>query len=255
MHLPSTFASTGLPTIGSSRWCSCCLCWNRRSTTETSSLFTCSLKPISSQKWWTSYRPLIGCTDGYKFMSGTPAVEWSMQWRRAGFLPPHQSVLCSWKMTLKCHRPCVHGCSVSCLLLLRIEKNTASGQESACIPQGSWTFTLIKKHAHGLLEGKADVGVMPAFWHQQPRSKGASYFPHVRQEFRLHLLHRWRNRHPQGHLSIPGSCINGCPSSWKKYIMELPRMQGFSLVYLNFPDQRSFSTSDMEPGEHISVAH
>lgn len=144
MHPPSTFASRWLPTIGSSGWCSCCLCWNGCSTREKWCRFTCFLKPIYSQRRWTLYRPLIGCTDGYKCISGTPAMEWSMQWRRFGFLPHHQSELWSSTMALKCHRPCMHGCSVSCVLLLRIEKNTASGQESACIPQGSWTFTLMK---------------------------------------------------------------------------------------------------------------
>ena len=52
---------------------------------------------------------------------------------------------------------------------------------------------------------------------------------------------------------IPGSAVNEWSTSWKKFMMELSHLRGYTLLYPNLPNQTSFSTNHLEAGEHIGA--
>jgi hypothetical protein len=52
--------------------------------------------------------------------------------------------------------------------------------------------------------------------------------------------------------SIPGSASNGWTGSWKKHFLEFAHLHALYALYPNFPNQMSFSTNHLEPGEHVA---
>ena len=99
---------------------------------------------------------------------------------------------------------------------------------------------------------KVGEGEAKAFHFQLPCSWGALYFPHFWRELRAYASLREDPRFTSERFVIPGSRSTGWSSSWKKYAIELFWSKGYFLMYPNFPNQSSFATNHLEPGEHIA---
>jgi hypothetical protein len=85
---------------------------------------------------------------------------------------------------------------------------------------------------------------------QLPCSWGAVYFPRAWREFARYMQFRV-NQNNTTPLLIPGSRTTGWGKSWKKYFVEYMYINGYFLLYPNFPNQASLSTNHLEEGEHI----
>ena len=49
-------------------------------------------------------------------------------------------------------------------------------------------------------------------------------------------------------LTLTSAATNGWKTSWKKFLIELSYLEGYVVLYPNFPNQSSFSTNHLEPG-------
>jgi hypothetical protein len=87
---------------------------------------------------------------------------------------------------------------------------------------------------------------------QIPCSWGAAYFPEVWREFHDFLALRLG----EVGLSVSTPVIanirsNRWPRSWKRYMVELIYLRGYSMLYPNYPRFSSFSTNHVEIGDHV----
>ncbi|KAK9895275.1 hypothetical protein P389DRAFT_154079 [Cystobasidium minutum MCA 4210] len=108
-----------------------------------------------------------------------------------------------------------------------------------------------KFDAHKLLE---EVGLPPTlpYLSQIPCSWGAVYFPEHWREFHQFLSIRLSEAALD--LSdpiVPNIRSNRWPNSWKRYLIELVYLRGYSMLYPNYADFKSLSTNHLEQGTHV----
>ncbi|XP_008805206.1 uncharacterized protein LOC103718255 [Phoenix dactylifera] len=89
------------------------------------------------------------------------------------------------------------------------------------------------------------------YLHQLPCSWGAVFFPKHWREFYAYMSARFTEDAKRNPVQIPKSRTNGWQASWKKFLIDMMYLRGYVSLYPNFPNQASFSTNHMEPGEHI----
>jgi hypothetical protein len=87
---------------------------------------------------------------------------------------------------------------------------------------------------------------------QIPCSWGAVYFPEVWREFHDFLALRLA----EVAISVSTPVINNIRSnrwlrSWKRYMVELIYLRGYTMLYPNYPHFSSFSTNHLEIGDHV----
>lgn len=90
---------------------------------------------------------------------------------------------------------------------------------------------------------------------QVPNSWGAAYFAAPWQEF----LRFWEVTQSEvdSHfpmVTVPHSMTYQWERSWKKFLVELMYARGWTMIYPNFPDGRSFSVHYQERGQHTGKA-
>lgn len=89
---------------------------------------------------------------------------------------------------------------------------------------------------------------------QQPCSWGAVYFARPWRRFRNWYEENRREEpvleDPQDPSINPSSNTWDAKSSWKKYLIKLMYLQGWFMVYPNFPNQESLSKNHLMAGEH-----
>lgn len=113
-------------------------------------------------------------------------------------------------------------------------------------PQGRRKFD-----AHKLLEEVGIPSTLP-YLSQIPCSWGAAYFPEHWKEFHQFLTIRLSEAALD--LSdpiVPNIRSNRWPNSWKRYLIELVYLRGYSMLYPNYADFRSLSTNHLEQGTHV----
>jgi len=101
---------------------------------------------------------------------------------------------------------------------------------------------------HAALQAADGRGAL--FLQQLPCSWGALFFPQPWHAFHSYMRRRMLDEAPA--VIIPKSATNGWKTSWKKFLIELSYLEGYVVLYPNFPNQSSFSTNHLEPGEHIA---
>jgi hypothetical protein len=108
-----------------------------------------------------------------------------------------------------------------------------------------------KFDAHKLLEDIGIPSTLP-YLSQIPCSWGAAYFPEHWKEFHQFLTIRMSEAALD--LSdpiVPNIRSNRWPNSWKRYLIELVYLKGYSMLYPNYADFRSLSTNHLEQGTHV----
>jgi hypothetical protein len=99
-----------------------------------------------------------------------------------------------------------------------------------------------------------DLGVpatMP-YLSQIPCSWGAAYFPEHWREFHQFLsLRLAESALDITDYIVPDIRSNRWPKSWKRYIIELVYLRGYSMLYPNYEGFRSLSTNHLELGTHV----
>lgn len=108
-----------------------------------------------------------------------------------------------------------------------------------------------KFDAHKLLEEVGIPSTLP-YLSQIPCSWGAAYFPEHWREFHHFLSIRLSEATLD--LSdpiVPNIRSNRWPNSWKRYLIELVYLKGYSMLYPNYQDFRSLSTNHLEQGTHV----
>ncbi|KAJ4969909.1 hypothetical protein NE237_003008 [Protea cynaroides] len=106
-----------------------------------------------------------------------------------------------------------------------------------------WNATEIFNHIHP----------NTPYLHQLPCSWGSVSFPKHWREFYVYMNIRFTLDAKQNPVQIPKSRTNVWQASWKKFLIDMMYLRGYVSLYLNFPNQESFSTNHMEPGAHISA--
>lgn len=89
---------------------------------------------------------------------------------------------------------------------------------------------------------------------QLPCSWGSLFFPERWREFYKYMGMRYTADAKVNAVQIPRSRTNGWQASWKKFLIDLMYLRGYVTLYPNFPNQTSFSTNHLEPGEHINAS-
>lgn len=108
-----------------------------------------------------------------------------------------------------------------------------------------------KFDAHKLLDEVGLPSTLP-YLSQIPCSWGAVYFPEHWKEFHQFLAIRLSEAALD--LSdpiVPNIRSNRWPNSWKRYLIELVYLRGYSMLYPNYADFRSLSTNHLEQGTHV----
>jgi hypothetical protein len=87
---------------------------------------------------------------------------------------------------------------------------------------------------------------------QIPCSWGAVYFPEIWREFHDFLALRLS----EVAIGISTPVVNNIRSnrwlrSWKRYMVELVYLRGYTMLYPNYPRFSSFSTNHLEVGDHV----
>lgn len=113
-------------------------------------------------------------------------------------------------------------------------------------PEGRRSFD-----AHELF---ADLGIPDTspYLSQVPCSWGAVYFPEHWREFHHFLSIRLSETAME--LSdevVPDIRSNRWPNSWKRYMIELAYLRGYTMLYPNYEDFGSLSTNHLELGTHV----
>ncbi|KAH8926599.1 hypothetical protein BT69DRAFT_966715 [Atractiella rhizophila] len=87
---------------------------------------------------------------------------------------------------------------------------------------------------------------------QIPCSWGAVYFPEVWREFHMYLALRLSEVAIDiSDIVVPDIRSNRWAKSWKKYFIEMVYLRGYTMLYPNYKDFKSFSTNHLEKGTHI----
>lgn len=87
---------------------------------------------------------------------------------------------------------------------------------------------------------------------QIPCSWGAVYFPEHWLEFHAYLATRFAQTHFEIDFPVvPNVRSNRWTRSWKRYFIEMAYLQGYVMLYPNFPGSVSLSTNHLEIGSHV----
>lgn len=87
---------------------------------------------------------------------------------------------------------------------------------------------------------------------QIPCSWGAVYFPEHWREFHTYVAYRLTD--PSLALKediVPNVRSSQWKHSWKKYIIEMIFLRGYTMLYPNYANFSSLSTNHLEPGAHV----
>lgn len=113
-------------------------------------------------------------------------------------------------------------------------------------PEGRRSFDV-----HSLFEDMALPPTIP-YLSQIPCSWGAVYFPEHWREFHDFLgLRLGEVALDLSAYIVPDIRSNRWPRSWKRYIIELVYLRGYTMLYPNYEAFRSLSTNHLELGTHV----
>lgn len=108
-----------------------------------------------------------------------------------------------------------------------------------------------KFDAHKLLDDLGLPSTLP-YLSQIPCSWGAIYFPEHWREFHQFLAIRLSEATLDlADPIVPNIRSNRWPNSWKRYLIELVYLGGYSMLYPNYKDFKSLSTNHLEQGTHV----
>lgn len=115
---------------------------------------------------------------------------------------------------------------------------------------GCWSWNVTK-----ILQKEAPTQYHPSipFLFQVPCSWGAAYFPEHWREFHHYI----RDREAEGNFPLefkvvsPKVVSNKWTVSWKRYIIELVFLRGYTTVFPNYSNYTSLSTTHVEFGAHV----
>ena len=88
--------------------------------------------------------------------------------------------------------------------------------------------------------------------HVCPRATQPSPHPFVSQEKKQSGIGKLREPLGDISLALPRSRSNVWPRSWKRFLIDFMYGRGYVMLYPNLNDQRAFSTTYMEHGDHTA---
>lgn len=108
-----------------------------------------------------------------------------------------------------------------------------------------------KFDAHKLLDEVGLPSTLP-YLSQIPCSWGGAYSPEHWKEFHQFLAIRLSEATlDMSEPIVPNIRSNRWPNSWKRYLIELVYLRGYSMLYPNYAGFRSLSTNHLEQGTHV----
>lgn len=109
--------------------------------------------------------------------------------------------------------------------------------------------------ASSILREQTDIPIDPStpYLSQVPSSWGAVYFPEIWREFHDYIQIRYSEAYwpleSKKYIVSPSVVSDGWKTSWKRFLIELVYLRGYTMLYPNYPDFASLSTNHVELGE------